>query len=239
MDRKTDLMVAIQTMRALEKEFIDSISPEERLASGTLQRWSARGVLAHLAAWGDKDNQQIAAVLRGEKPQAFEDLDAINARIYADHAQRPWDELTAYLNRTAEQLVQILQGMDAAALDDAEHYHVDTGRPLWRYIAGNEIFHPASHLAAYCLEHNRMEMAEKIQLQSTRFCEQIDASPDFRGVAVYNLACFYALAGQKERAISYLGQSLKLNPSLTEWSKEDSDLISLRDDPAYQLLYNA
>ena len=34
-----------------------------------------------------------------------------------------------------------------------------------------------------------------------------------------------------------LAEALRLNPDLIEWSKQDSDLDSIRDDPAYQALY--
>lgn len=53
------------------------------------------------------------------------------------------------------------------------------------------------------------------------------------------MACIYALAGKSDRALSLLGESLKLEPSLTDWSKQDADLVSLRELPAYKALYGA
>ena len=54
---------------------------------------------------------------------------------------------------------------------------------------------------------------------------------------IYNTACQHALSGQKATAIAELRQALKLNPGLTEWSKEDSDLVSLHEEADYQALY--
>jgi hypothetical protein len=34
-------------------------------------------------------------------------------------------------------------------------------------------------------------------------------------------------------------EALAVNPKLTEWSKEDADLVSLHDLPEYQALYTA
>jgi tetratricopeptide (TPR) repeat protein len=63
--------------------------------------------------------------------------------------------------------------------------------------------------------------------------------PEWYGLARYNLACFYALSGQTDKAIPELREALQLRPDLLEWSKQDTDLASLRDDPAYQALYPA
>jgi len=53
---------------------------------------------------------------------------------------------------------------------------------------------------------------------------------------LYNLACHYALAGEKDKAITTLGQAFHLNPGLIEWSTHDSDLDSVRNEPAFQSL---
>jgi hypothetical protein len=43
--------------------------------------------------------------------------------------------------------------------------------------------------------------------------------------------------GEKEKAIERLKQALDLNPELTEWSKEDPDLASIREEPECLALY--
>ena len=57
-------------------------------------------------------------------------------------------------------------------------------------------------------------------------------------------ALFYAMRGLKVKGIDTnhllieeLKKGLRLNPSLTDWSKEDTDLDSLREEPDYQAIY--
>jgi thioredoxin-like negative regulator of GroEL len=49
----------------------------------------------------------------------------------------------------------------------------------------------------------------------------------------YQLACYYALAGERARALDHLRIGFERNPKLTEWAAKDSDLDSIRDDPSY------
>ena len=53
---------------------------------------------------------------------------------------------------------------------------------------------------------------------------------------LYNLACCEALAGRKEDAIAHLAQAMELRPQLRDLAKEDTDLDSLRGEPAFQEL---
>jgi len=73
--------------------------------------------------------------------------------------------------------------------------------------------------------------------QSVQVANALDDSPEWRSIAIYNLACYYAIAGQKEKAVERLRQALELNPGLTEWSKEDPDFASIRQEPDYQAIY--
>ena len=52
----------------------------------------------------------------------------------------------------------------------------------------------------------------------------------------YNVACFEALAGRREDALEHLRRAYDLAPEkVSEWAPEDSDLDSIRDDPAFPL----
>ena len=84
----------------------------------------------------------------------------------------------------------------------------------------------------------RGELARANQMQIAA-TEALLALSDWRNVARYNLACFYALTGQKDKALVELRESLQINLDLIEWSKHDSDLDSLRDDPAFRALYQS
>jgi mannose-6-phosphate isomerase-like protein (cupin superfamily) len=48
----------------------------------------------------------------------------------------------------------------------------------------------------------------------------------------YNLACFKALAGDREGALDELDRAFEMEPdSVRRWAENDSDLDSIRDDP--------
>ena len=48
----------------------------------------------------------------------------------------------------------------------------------------------------------------------------------------YQLACYEALGGNRERAIEHLKVAYARNPATREWAADDDDLASVRDDPA-------
>jgi mannose-6-phosphate isomerase-like protein (cupin superfamily) len=56
------------------------------------------------------------------------------------------------------------------------------------------------------------------------------------GLPLYNLACCEALTGRKEDAIAHLRAALEQRPSLRDLAAQDTDLDSLRDEPAFRKL---
>jgi tetratricopeptide (TPR) repeat protein len=55
-------------------------------------------------------------------------------------------------------------------------------------------------------------------------------------VVLYNLACYYSLAGEKDNALSWLGRSLRMNRDLLNLIPEETDFDSLREDADFQHL---
>ena len=56
------------------------------------------------------------------------------------------------------------------------------------------------------------------------------------GMPSYNLACCEALTGRKEAAIGHLRLAFERRPSLRDVAKQDTDLDSLREEPAFREL---
>jgi hypothetical protein len=50
---------------------------------------------------------------------------------------------------------------------------------------------------------------------------------------LYDLACFESLAGHREDALEHLRQAVDRDPSALELARDDSDLDSIRGDPAF------
>lgn len=53
---------------------------------------------------------------------------------------------------------------------------------------------------------------------------------------LYNIACFYSLAGEVDQAIDFLERAAASGKADVEWLRQDSDLDNLRDDPRFQEL---
>ena len=113
------------------------------------------------------------------------------------------------------------------------------GRPLWIIIDGNGYEHPIIHLAEYYFRRGDRDYAVKLYEQAANLTRKLTDNPNWLGDVEYNLACCYALSGQHKRAIGKLKEALKLNPSLTKWSREDSDLASIRKYSSYKSLYTS
>jgi tetratricopeptide (TPR) repeat protein len=52
----------------------------------------------------------------------------------------------------------------------------------------------------------------------------------------YNLACYHALAGQHQQALSELEKAKVLNPKVLDWAAQDGDLAPVRALPEYKRL---
>ena len=61
------------------------------------------------------------------------------------------------------------------------------------------------------------------------------ASPK-QPIVLYNLSCYFSLAGDKAQALSWLGRALRMEPSLRELIPDESDFDPLRNDPDFQFV---
>lgn len=55
-------------------------------------------------------------------------------------------------------------------------------------------------------------------------------------IVLYNLSCYYSLAGNKPQALSWLGRALRMERRLIELVPKESDFAPLRDDPEFSRL---
>jgi hypothetical protein len=237
MSLNTRLSGMFHTMRDLQLTFDARLPDAEREAVGTETDWSAKDVLVHCMVWAGRYLTDLETVERGEPwpEHDYGDFDDANRAIFEEHQRLSWDEAKAmiqevhdradaYLDRTSEETL-------LSTSEAADH-------PIWRRLAGNYIYHPMIHVWDYLHQHGHDSMLD--DLFGEPFIDQLLAVHDdaeWQGTAHYNLACIYAVLGKTEPAIARLAEALRLNPGLTEWSKEDPDLDSLRDDPAFQALY--
>lgn len=236
MDIKNRLVDLLQRVREDERAFVASLGEGERSAIGTPERWSAKDVVAHLAEWRVRTAVNLAAARRGEPVVSYDDIDAANAETFQRYRDWPWEDVLGKSESSHSQLIERVQGLTEEELADTQLLPYQHGRPVWRVIAGNEYAHPISHLALCYAERGNPDRATLLQEAAARLLAPLDDSPGWQGTCVYNLACHYALIGNKEQAIARLAEALQLFPDLIEWSKQDTDLVSIREELAFQKL---
>lgn len=66
----------------------------------------------------------------------------------------------------------------------------------------------------------------------------VEIDPEDAGVR-YNVACLFAVAGQRDRAIELLESAVAAGFGNREWLARDPDLAAIRDDPRFQTLLAA
>lgn len=216
--------------------FIDRTDDIERRAAGAQEKWAPKDVVAHIAEWA----RRTASGVDGNEETFFsesDDLDQENAAIFEQNQQKSWEELQAALDKAFFALARQVNTRTETDLRDAGRMEWQRGRPLWRLILGNGYVHPLLHLEYAYLARGEPKEALRLAEESSQSLLELDQSPAWQGDVLYNLACTYALLGERAQALVYLTQALHLQPGLVEWSRRDPDLESLHDDPEYQALY--
>jgi tetratricopeptide (TPR) repeat protein len=239
MDVRPKLIELLQQTLDEERRFIGQLAPEELHRVGQVDAWSAKDLIAHLAGWKLRMADRLAAIGRGEATAPTEEVDVENASIWAEHSSETWDEV---VQASALGHRRIIEGLQALSLDDvhdAQRFESQQGQPLWRGVAGNGCTHPIMHLAEAYVKRGQAAYAAAMMESLSVELVRLDDSPRWLGVVRYNLACYFSLAGETARAIEALRDALRLHPGLLEWSKEDTDLASLRDESDYMALYPA
>ena len=229
------LLTIIEQSRKGVAAFVSGLPDEEREAAGTYEQWCAKDNVAHLAYWVNERVERLEATARGDEPPPPPGhYEQANADCFQRYCQTPWDEVRTFaessLNRLAEAVRRLSQDQLLAPSSG-------DGRPLWMDIVGYAYTHPLMHLAGYHIQHGRPLRAALLWQEWGALVAPLDDGADWQGLVRYNQACGFALAGQKPQALEELREALKLRPSLTAWSKQDSDLASLHDLPEFKALY--
>jgi hypothetical protein len=236
---KPRLLELLRRARTDEQALLSSLNLEERAATGTPERWSAKDLVAHVTFWEERMMQRLAGRARGE---SFSDLtdgevDEVNAEVLKKSRNLSWEQVQADSERVFNQLLAMVSRFSEQELTDPTPVGWYRNRSLLASIVGNSFTHPQTHVSWFHLQRRDLTRAREIQEAMEEAQVDIDSSPDSRAVALYNLACFYALRGEPGKAIELLRQALPLRADLVEWSKQDTDLASVRDLPEYQALY--
>jgi len=219
---------------------IAALPDAERDEIGTPERWSAKDHLAHTMYWKQRLAERLRVIARGETMQAWDEsaVQGINESTFETNRHRSWADVLADDARIHVDLTAAVEALSEADLAEPDRFPWNRdGEPLLTDVLGNPYWHVQDHLAQYARDRGDPARARQIHEGWVATVNQSGLPDVARGISVYNLACFYALNGDPDAALRTLAEALRLTPRLTEWSKQDPDFASLRDDPTYQALY--
>jgi len=229
----TDLVEMLEATRTAERALFELMDASVRDAPRTIGEWSAKDLLAHLAAWraveaerlrtGWHDRQaDTAGDTGGGADGEGESEDEANARIQAERSAWPWDRVAAAAETSIDELEAAIVATSAETLARSEN--------LVAGIGANGANHAIAHLG------DAAGVAGPAAAPGFRAFEaRIEAIivrgriPDRDvGVMLYNLACNAALTGRADEARRLLRDALRRRPDLFELAVEDADLVTIR-----------
>lgn len=237
MSQKAEQLAALlNSMRDETENFYAALPQAEREANGTWEAWTPKDVVAHLNFW----QKSLLDILKSleQTPSDAEPFEERNRKNYFNNASRPWAEVNAEFENSQNQVMALVKTFSDAELTEPNHFPRITNGTLQGTILGNTYSHAATHLSELIGKRYGAARGQQFQEHATQKLIEFDPSPHAKGVALYNLACSFALSGNSQRAIELLRQVVPLRPDLIEFSKQDTDLVSLRELPEYQALYN-
>ena len=108
----SDLLARVEHLYLSTRAVIDAL-PAERFAERLPSGLTLRDVVAHLAAWEETVPTRVERVLAGgTDPGEHEDVDAFNARVFAESRDATAEDLRARLARSHAEVVAIVRSFE-------------------------------------------------------------------------------------------------------------------------------
>jgi len=238
MSKKETILQLLDLIDQQEQLIGELMSAAERDQAGELTRWAPKDVLCHTAGWTERQIENVRRSQRGEAVIKYDNYLEINDQDFLADQALTWEQARQRSIHSRQVLTGLLAELSEDDLLRTDILPADNPRPLWQQLTGNAVDHSHIHLGTIFNELGRSRDALPLQEAVSAQLSLLDPdNPSWQANVIYNTACQHALSGQKATAIAELRQALKLNPGLTEWSKEDSDLVSLHEEADYQALY--
>ncbi len=196
---------------------------------GTSRRWAALPLVAHNTEFKQQQVQRLRAILAGQVPPDFAEVDHGSAEVYRGYAGQAAADVPAASHRVAGELIDGVTQVSDADLHDPARNPWLKGRKLWLQIVVRGFWHPAGHLGDYYLAHGQPDRAVALAEQAVATASYLGAPGEARGMASYNLACAAARAGLTGRAVAALREAIALNPAVRANAARDPDLATLRE----------
>ncbi len=232
-DPRAALIEIVERGQAHEEAFRALIPAEERERVGTVEQWAPKEVIAHLGFWKQAQAERLTADARGEEAPDLSDFLTVNSESWPEHARLTWDESVARSDAATRELIAALKALPLESLAGDDKAKSDR---LMSSTLGNTTEHAVVHMSDYLLSHGDVEGAKRLHQALLDEAIAANLGPVVEGSARYNQGCFYALNGFADEALESLRQAFALRPDLVDWARQDTDLNSLRANPAFQAL---
>ena len=231
---KKGMLALFKSTRSELEGVVEGLNESQKQECGSLQKWGAKDMLVHLAFWGDHFNRQLEAARAGQRvSEAGDYYEIINDGILLRNMGKTFEEARREEEAVFDKSLSLLEAESPDDLVDANKYAYMNGRSLLDRALGTECYHVMAHISDFYLKEGYYEKAARLQ---ENYSARLAEFPSWKANAHYNLACFYSLNGEKSKALSSLEIAFREKSDLIEWSKKDTDIDPLRDEPKYQAL---
>jgi len=223
--------------RQEQRRFFESLSEEERQAQGSREEWAIKDHFAHVISWEEHEARNMEMLARGEMPPiSNEDVDTQNAHLYDQKKDLTWEQLLEASDAVTRLLEERIFLFSEEQLCDPALNPYNNEHPLWTAFPGGLLWHAVVHFSDYYLSVDRLEDASAIQARYWQASQPFFDNARIRGISYYDRACYLARSRQIDAAFESLREGLATYPDLTEWSRQDPDLVNLHNDPRWQTL---
>ena len=220
------LALTIETARDAERDLfggLDRAILERPIRAGD---WNPKDFQAHLTAWKARQADRFAAKRAGREPTATDDLeeDALNAELRATRIDWDWVAVVEEADAVADRLIRELGRADPDVLRASDRLVTGT--------FGNGVLHTLTHVrwlheADVPLDRARVTVFE---VDAMRVLNSAAIPEAARAVGVYDLACYHAMNGSPDLALTLLRDAFRMDPGLLEFSRTDEELRSIQED---------
>jgi len=237
MERKK--LVIRLTNYALEaiNNLVANSSEGDLQKNGEIDKWSIKDHIAHLGFWLEKYNHRLIKRDISYKPVI--DLEKENERIWRINKDKEWPYLKSRLDKAYLDLSQHQRLLSEDDLTMTDVLYPPDNRPLWTSILDSTCMHTLFHLVQINTENG--EPHKSVQLFQNIFEDLQSLSTDahWRAMNIYYLACLHITAGDSEKSLALLKDSIQLDPGMKELAKEDKNWKPLFEDREFLRITNA
>jgi tetratricopeptide (TPR) repeat protein len=207
----------------------------------------ARPALERVAREGTPDERHRAARLLDRITWSIsEELYRRTGRLLRDFEARPWRERRMIAYELEKQggaeaipcLRRILErdpsdGVKVVAAESLARLGDPLGLAFLARLGEKPLVQSPEVAAAIAMDQGiRYLQIKRYDRAIAEFQKVLEAQPK-NEVALYNLACAYALLGNADRAFEYLERAVEAGFTDAEHTEKDEDLTSLRKDPRF------